>query len=166
VGEASKDALVLARRYTASLQEYVQRGGRLLLLADPDGAGEGEPAIRLPVGAIVPREGTAWQGDWATSFAWVRKQGPLAQLPGEPLLEMESVAIMPDWVIAGIPNFILREHSWAGLSVGWVHKVVSLLIEMPYGRGHVTATTFKLNAATLASDAMAQALFSGIVQLS
>ena len=124
-----------------------------------------EPAVPLPVGHIVPRAGTPWEGDWANSFAWIKKQGPLAHLPGGPLLEMEWAPLMPNAVIAGLPSWVQRSHSWAGLAVGWVHQAVSLLLVMPYGRGRLLTTTFKLNATTLAADPVAQALFAGALNL-
>lgn len=155
------DEIVVATAYTETVQRLVQQGGRVLLLA-ADTPEENTP-IPLPTGRLIAREGTAWQGDWANSFAWVKKQGPLAHLPGEPLLEMAWAALMPDVVLAELPEWVLREHSWAGLAVGWVHKAVSLLAHLPYGRGHLLVTTFKLNAQTLAQDAMAQALFAGLV---
>ncbi len=154
------DEIVVARRYTAALQEHVQQGGRLLLLAGSEAGG-----LPLPVGVVVPRKGTAWQGDWANSFAWMRKEGALGHLPGGPLLEMEWAALMPDAVLAGLPPWVLRHHSWAGLAVGWVHKAVSLLALLPYGRGQVAITTFKIDAHTLATDALARALFGGMVGL-
>ncbi|MFH1524925.1 MAG: sugar-binding domain-containing protein [Chloroflexota bacterium] len=166
-GDASGAAgeIVVACCYTSALEAHVQSGGRLLLLAEPtipDGSDDG---VELPVGYIVPRAGSVWLGDWANSIAWVKKQGPLAHLPGGPLLEMEWANLMPDAVLAGLPSWVQRSHSWAGLVVGWVHKPVSLLTVMPYGRGHILITTFKLNAATLATEAIAQALFAGMLDL-
>jgi hypothetical protein len=78
---------------------------------------------------------------------------------------MEYAAVMPDAVIAGLPTWVQRDHSWAGLTVGWIHKSVSLLSAMPYGRGQLAITTFKLNAATLSTDVIAQALFDGMLKL-
>ena len=160
---AIQTEIVVATRYTRTLAAYIQQGGRVLYLADVD-KGKGQRAS-LPVGHIVPRAGTAWQGDWANSFAWVKKQGPLAHLPGDPLLEMTWAAVMPDAVIAGLPSWMQRSHSWAGLSVGWIHKAVSLLAVLPYGRGHMLVTTFKLNEVTLADDAIGQALFAGMATM-
>ena len=165
-GPAQAD-VVVAMRYTRALEAHVQGGGRLILLADPAGASAGE-SVPLPIGGVVPRAGTAWQGDWANSFVWLKKQGPFAHLPGSPLLAMEWAGIMPDAVLAGKgveAPWVLRDHSWAGLAVGWVHKAVTLLIAAPYGRGRFLVTTFKLNAETLATDAVAQALFAGLVNL-
>jgi hypothetical protein len=78
---------------------------------------------------------------------------------------MEWGPIMPDNVIDGLPQWVQRSHSWAGMAVGWIHKSVSLLTVMPYGRGRIAITTFKLNAATLAEDATAQALLAGLVKM-
>lgn len=165
-GAAAQDEILVAQQYTQTIKELVQAGARLLLLAGDTSFGTAEESgTALATGAVVPREGTPWQGDWANSISWVRKQGPLSHLPGPALLEMEWAAIMPDAVIVGLPPWALRDHSWAGLAVGWLHRAVSLLARVHYGRGAMVTTTFKLNATTLAGDAMAQALFSSIVQL-
>jgi hypothetical protein len=156
--------LLVSHRYTKRLEAAVQAGARLLLLAGEPGAGA-EEATRLPVGAVVPREGTPWQGDWATAFSWIRKQGAFATLPGSPLLEMEYAPVMPDLILVGLPSWAYRTHSWAGLALGWIHKPVSLLAEMPYGRGHMAITTFKLNATTLTEDVVAQTIFAGALAL-
>jgi hypothetical protein len=156
--------LLVARRYTNSLESAVQQGARLLLLAGEPGQ-EHADSVRLPVGAILAREGTPWQGDWATAFSWIKKQGAFTALPGGPLLEMEYAPVMPDYVLVGLPVWAYRTHSWAGLALGWIHKPVSLLAAMPYGKGKVAITTFKLNAQTLANDAVAQAIWQGALQL-
>ncbi len=164
VSNTASNDIVIATRYTRALEAYIQQGGRVLLLDGQDAVGD-EPIVPLPLGQILPRAGTSWQGDWANSFAWVKKQGPLAHLPGDPLLEMGWAAIMPDAVIVGLPSWVQQSHSWAGLAVGWVHKAVSLLVALPYGRGHILMTTFKLNETTLTNDAVGQALFAGMVTM-
>ncbi|CAN5545682.1 hypothetical protein BH10CHL1_BH10CHL1_26270 [soil metagenome] len=162
--EALQDAIVVAHYYTQDLQDAIQSGARLLLLADTD-FNLAETRARLPVGSVVARSGTIWQGDWATSFSWLKKQGPFAHLPGGPLLEMEYAEIMPDAVITGVPAWIAREHNWAGLALGWIHKPVSLLTKVSYGRGTMVLTTFKLSAETLVDNVVAQGLFAGLVAL-
>ncbi len=156
--------ILVAHRYTRRLEAAVQAGARLLLLAGETGTGA-EEAVRLPAGAVIPREGTPWQGDWATAFSWIKKQGAFAALPGGPLLEMEYVPVMPDSILVGLPAWAYRTHNWAGLALGWIHKPVSLLAEMPYGRGRLVITTFKLNAQTLADDSVAQAILAGALAL-
>lgn len=159
VADGTKDEILVACRYTTELQTYLQNGRRVILLASEN---TGTP---LPIGEIAPRAGTPWQGDWANSLAWIRKQGPFAHLPGGPLLGMEYAPVMPDAVIAGLPTWAQREHSWAGLTVGWIHKTVSLLSTLPYGRGQIVITTFKLDATTLSTDVIAQSLFDGMLKL-
>jgi hypothetical protein len=72
---------------------------------------------------------------------------------------------MPRAVIANLPAWLLREHSWAGLALGWLHKPVSLLVQIPYGDGQIVATTFSLTAETITSNVLAQNLFSGLLEL-
>jgi hypothetical protein len=160
----SSKTLIVSHVYTKELAQAVQDGARVLILAGPEFAKSLEN-VRLPGTAVAQRAGTPWQGDWATAFSWIRKQGPFAALPGSPLLEMEYADLSADAVLVGLPAWAMRNHSWAGLALGWVHKPVSLLAEMPYGRGHLTVTTFKLNAETLADNVLAQAIFAGCTAL-
>ncbi|MEZ4870599.1 MAG: glycoside hydrolase family 2 TIM barrel-domain containing protein [Caldilineaceae bacterium] len=164
VTEEHDDVIYIAHHYAQTIQDALQAGCKVLLLAGPDFV-QGEDTLRLPVAGVVARAGTAWQGDWATSFSWLRKEGPFAALPGDPLLEMEYAEIMPDAVIAGIPAWAYRERSWAGLALGWIHKPVSLLAYAPYGSGELVITTFKLNATTITQNVLAQAIFAGCVDL-
>jgi hypothetical protein len=114
-------------------------------------------------GRVVARAGTLWQGDWATSFSWLKKRGPFATLPGSPLLGMVYAELMPEAVITSLPAEVLRERSWAGLALGWLHKTTSLLLEIPSEQGHWVATTFKLTPTTLSTNVLAQNLFSSIL---
>jgi hypothetical protein len=180
----TRNPIWVTQRYTRRVQEAVQKGARVLLLADEDfavsmtasmsttasayispAASAANRNIRLPAGAIAARKNTHWEGDWATSFSWLNKKGPFAALPGKPLLEMEYGDIMPDAVFAGLPAWAMVSHSWAGLALGWIHKPASLLATMPYGSGQLAVTTFKLNSQTLTNNVVAQALLDGILQL-
>jgi hypothetical protein len=157
-------AILVANRYSQRLQDAVQQGASALLIADGNfSLSKGK--MRLPAGAIVAREDSQWEGNWATSFSWLKKSGPFRALPGGPLLEMEYGDIMPDAVYAGLPAWAQRSHSWAGLALGWIHKPVSLLAMMPYGKGRLAVTTFKLNAKTVEENVLAQALLDGTLQL-
>lgn len=164
VQEPGSEGVLVARQYTAALQAAVQAGARLLLLAGPHSEGSGE-SVRLPVGRVIPRAGTPWQGDWATSFSWLKKLDTFGHLPGDPLLEMEYAAIMPDAVLVGLPAWAMRTHCWAGLALGWIHKPVALLAEMPYGLGKVVVSTFNLTPETLSGNAIAESLLAGMVEL-
>jgi hypothetical protein len=163
-GAASPRVITVAHHFTSDLQTAVQQGARVLLLAGPD-FNKANNTVRLPNCAVVARAGTPWQGDWATAFSWLKKQGPFAGLPGGPLLEMEYAEVAADAVITGIPAWSYREHSWAGLALGWIHKPVSLLAKTTYGRGAITTTTFKLTPSVLANNAVAQAIMGGLLAL-
>jgi hypothetical protein len=78
---------------------------------------------------------------------------------------MEYASLMPDAIIVGMPAWAYGDRSWAGLALGWIHKPVSLLLKAPYGDGQITVTTFKLTAAAVQENAMAQALWQGVVTL-
>lgn len=159
------DGLILVtNHYTRAVRDALHNGARVLLIAGSD-FNVAQESVSFPIGALVNRAGTGWQGDWATSFSWLRKSGPFIDLPGDPLLQMEYAAIMPDAVIAGLPAWVYRSRSWAGLALGWIHKPVSLLAHAPYGSGEIVVTTFKLTAEQLRANAIAQALFAGCVTL-
>ncbi|MEZ4726642.1 MAG: glycoside hydrolase family 2 TIM barrel-domain containing protein [Caldilineaceae bacterium] len=164
VTEAAPGVLLLAHAYTPAVQSAVQEGAQVLLIIGPTFA-TAEDSLRLPIAGVSLRSGTYWQGDWATSFSWLKKQGPFAHLPGSPLLEMDYAALMPDLVLTGIPAWAYSDRSWAGLALGWIHKPVSLLAKAAYGDGTITATTFKLTAETLRENVIAQALLQGVVTL-
>ncbi len=159
----AEDVVLVSQHYTPELQTTVQKGASLLLLLGPKALDNS--TAKLPGGWVVPREGTPWQGDWATSFSWLKRSGPFANLPGTPLLDMPYADIMPEAVIAGVPAWAMRHRSWAGLALGWLHKPVSLLVDVPYGRGRMVVTTFKLTAETLANNVIAQNLLAGMVNL-
>lgn len=154
-------AVLISRQYPADLPRAMQQGKSFLLLLGP-GTTSPENGIRT-VGRVVARAGSLWQGDWATSFSWLRKNGAFAALPGSPLLGLAYAEMMPEAVITDLPEEILQEHSWAGLALGWLHKTTSLLIETSSEQGRCVATTFKLTSATLSNNVLAQNLFSGIL---
>jgi len=181
-----RDVVTVARHYSTKLRDAVQDGARLLLLAsqqytpdlddtsqDPrltrkrrlDAARLEVKDYRLPEGTLRARLGTPWQGDWATSFSWLKKTGPFAHLPGDPLLGMEYAEIMPDAVLTKLPAWAMRDHCWAGLALGWIHNPVALIADIPYGRGKVTISTFHLTAQTIAGNAVAEMLLAGLFQL-
>ncbi len=164
VDSMEEAALLVTRSVTPEVIAAVQGGANALLIAGVEMLGQPN-AISLPFATMVPREGTQWQGDWATSFSWLRKEGPFEHLPGGPLMEMEYAKLMPDVVIANVSRLSMQSATWAALALGWIHQVVSLLSTFPYGRGQATVTTFKLSNELLAEDVAAHGLFAGLVKL-
>jgi hypothetical protein len=163
VDDTAAAAVQVYTTRTSEVLLRVQQGAHVVLLAGGENAEENQ--VPLPSGRLMHRAGTAWQGDWAQSFSWLKPHPPFDHLPGGPLLGMPYVDVMPDYVLAGLPAWAFRAHSWAGLAVGWLHKPVSLLTRFPYGRGELVISTFRLDADTVAEDAVAQALLDGMLRL-
>jgi hypothetical protein len=167
--EIDPAVLLVTRNYSAAIEATIRQGARVLYLAGVDspghGAGDALTHVPLPFGHVVARAGTPWQGDWATSFSWLKKSGPFAHLPGGPLLSMEYIGLMPDTVIAGLPAYAFNDYAWAGLAVGWVHRTVALVARAPYGRGLCTVSTFKLSPYAIRHNAVARGLITGLVDL-
>jgi hypothetical protein len=138
----------------------VREGARLLLLADHvDALANGVMGMR-----VVAREGTLWKGDWASSFAWLRREGPFARFPGGPLLDYTFDSVMPRHVLTGVAPWDFAADVHAGLFVGWIHRPVGLIVERRYGKGRYVASTFRL-AGKLGADPVATHLFDSLVEL-
>ena len=150
--------VAVARKLDTLLHSWVQNGGRVLLLAEgPEAMATGLPRVH-----ITPRAGTNWQGDWASSFAWLRRTGPFATLPGGPLLDLSFSRVIPEHVIAGLSPWDFEADVDAGLCVGWIHKPVGLIVRRRYGQGAAVVTTLRLADEDLGSDPVATALLRGL----
>ena len=158
--DAPSGNVVVATRLDEHIRDYVQAGGRALLLLDAADAITA-PLERLGVAA---RQGRAWQGDWASSFAWLRRDGAYAVLPGGPLLDFAFADIIPDHVLTGFAPMEFEADVAAGLFVGWIHQTVALIGRKRYGRGEVLVTTFKLNPSTLTTQPTAAVLLRALLR--
>jgi hypothetical protein len=152
---------VVAQRLDKALVSYVRAGGRLLLLADqPEAIGPGLDGVQ-----IRSRADTPWEGDWISSFAWVRREGPLARLPGGPLLDHSFDRVIPECVMTGILPWEFEAHVHAGMFVGWIHQPAALIAERRYGRGRAVLTTFQITHDAPAADPTATLLLDALVEL-
>ena len=157
--DASAANVLVAQALTPELRAAVRDGARLLLLAE----GPGVLAETLDGVRLASRQDTLWSGDWASSFSWVRRQGPFAALPGGPLLDHSFDRVIPDYVIAGLMPLDFEANVHAGLLLGWVHKVVALAATMPTGRGQMVVTTFRLLQDAPGVDPVATTLLRGLI---
>ncbi|MFO1172055.1 MAG: glycoside hydrolase family 2 TIM barrel-domain containing protein [Hyphomicrobiaceae bacterium] len=155
--------LLIATGFNKELTAAVRSGKRLLLLAD-------RYMSLYPFFPhwqnvqVEPRAGTPWQGDWASSFAWVRRKGPFATLAGGPLLDMAYERVMPKHVITGCNRLDFQGRVHAGLFAGWIHKPVALAVERNYGRGRVVASTFRLLRDEPGVDPTATLLMDALIE--
>jgi hypothetical protein len=161
IGDAN---LVVATASDDAIADHVRTGGRLLLL--PGGAGSLNPyfphwqAVR-----VEDRAGTLWAGDWASSFAWLNRNGTFAALPGGPLLDEPFDRTIPTHVIAGCNLLDFQSRVHAGLVVGWIHKAVALAVERAYGEGRIVVSTFRLFRDAPGADPTATVLLDRLVGL-
>jgi hypothetical protein len=155
---------VVAPALDESLCAAIRGGSRVVLLAD-------EPMELQPIfphwqaARVVRRSGTMWQGDWISSFSWLRRDGPFAGLPGGPLIDHAFDRMIPNHVIAGCSAWDFQARVHAGMVVGWVHKPAGLIVEREHGRGKMVATTFRLFEDAPGADPVATALLDGLLQL-
>jgi hypothetical protein len=157
-------SIIVAQAHEPWIAAAVREGANLLFLPEED----------MPLYPYFPhwqnvqirnRNGSIWRGDWASSFAWLRRDGAFNALPGGPLLDESFDRVIPERVIAGcnLIDFQARVH--AGLVVGWVHKPVALAVEQPYGRGKVVVSTFRLFRDAPGADPTAAVLLNGLMVL-
>ncbi|MEP7357182.1 MAG: glycoside hydrolase family 2, partial [Anaerolineales bacterium] len=159
-GELGEAQAIVSRHLTADQLAAVRAGARLLLLAEtPADLKPGRLNLHL-----TARKDGVWDGDWASSFAWIRREGPWASLPGGPLLDFSFDRVIPKLVIQGLTPEDFERRVPAGLFVGWVHKPVGLIALRPYGLGRVVVNTFRLLRDAPGADPVATTLLSALVQ--
>lgn len=155
---------VVAERLDGELHGFVRHGGALLLLADHavslDPFFPNWQRVR-----VQGRDGTPWRGDWASSFAWLRREGPFARVPGPVLIDHAFDRVIPRHVILGCNRLDFEARVHAGMVVGWVHKPAALIVERNYGQGRLVATTFRLLADAPEADPTATTLLDGLIEL-
>lgn len=163
--------MVVTHTLDTQFTSYVRQGGHLLLLADSrdsilpclPGSHVIEPCF--PFVRLEARQDTLWQGDWISSFAWLRRQGPFACLPGGPLLQRGFEHVIPEYVLAGLRAHDFEARVHAGLVVGWVHKPVATIVEQSYGEGRAVISTFRLTANPPGADPIADVLLDALIAL-
>jgi hypothetical protein len=156
--------LVVARSHNDAIAAHVRNGASLLLL--PKREQSLYPffphwqAVR-----VNERRGTLWGGDWASSFAWMRRSGQFRRLPSGPLLDETFDRVIPEHVISGCNLLDFQARVFAGLVVGWIHKPVALGVERSYGRGRMVASTLRLFRDAPGADPTATILIDSLAEL-
>jgi hypothetical protein len=160
----SEASVVVARNHDTTIADHVRQGASLLLL----------PESEISLYPFFPhwqnvrvksRDGTLWRGDWASSFAWLRRTDHFARIPSGPLLDETMDRVLPDMVIAGCNLLDFQARVFAGLVVGWIHKPVALGVDRTYGRGRVVASTFRLLQDEPLADPTATMLLDALIEL-
>lgn len=130
--------------------------GRLVILLASD------RQVLAPGIEIVARSIDNLDGNWISSFPWIRKgRDPFKLIGFSTLAGFESQAAAAATVVRGIPpkNF---NDVLAGIFYGWVHSNVGTLVQAKCGKGKLIICTLSL-ATTYASDPYATYLLDAII---
>ncbi len=164
LAERAETADVIVETQTsASLAAFVRAGGRAVLLTETPGSLTPFFPHWQNV-KVVARDGTLWRGDWASSFAWLRRQGAFSTLPGGPLLDHAFDRVIPTHVISGCNLLDFQARVQAALVVGWIHRPAAIAVERNYGAGRLAIATFKLFRDPPGEDPTAAALLAGLIE--
>jgi hypothetical protein len=137
-------------------REFLLRGGKVLFLAEKDDALQ----TYIPRLGIERRNGTPWQGDWASSFGWHRFEG----LPTDNIVNFAFADLTPEHVIHGFAPRDFAFDVYAGLFVGWLQKQIPTIARKRVGRGTLLTSTFRL-AQNLETNSVARYLFAELISL-
>jgi hypothetical protein len=156
--------LVVSSAHNEAVAAHVRNGARLLLLPEAEGALYPFFPHWQNV-KVLARDGTLWMGDWASSFAWLRRSAHFEGFPGGPLLDETFDRVLPTHVIAGCNLLDFQARVFGAMVVGWIHKPVALGVERSYGKGRMAASTFRLFRDAPLADPTATMLFDRHVDL-
>ncbi len=188
VTAAGNAIVTVARALDAQDINRLQGGAKYLLIADGSGGNrlrndtprreqpflpvvDATPGIPLSQEAQSPnmvlhaRHGTIWRGDWIAGFSWVRREGPLAALPGGPLVDTGWDKVIPHHVLTGFRTWEYGGPVHSGLVVGWCHKPAALIAERRVGRGALLATTFRLLEELAGADPIGTTLTDALLSM-
>jgi hypothetical protein len=175
--DAEAADLLVMRLMDSFAVEAVRRGKRALVVyeeGDSRWLRSDTPTSILPVQYMMheafpgifaqDREHHVFRSDWITAFAWLRRSGLFADMPGDPMFDMSFEKVVPRHVMFGMKPWEFEAHVHAGLVVGWAHKASALLCERWFGRGKAVLTTFRVSAEPTGSDPVATVLLSKLVR--
>jgi len=157
--------VVISRNHDKAIADHVRNGASLLLLPEAD-MGLYPFFPHWQAARVQSRDGTLWRGDWASSFAWLRRSNLFARFPSGPLLDETMDRVLPTHVIVNCNLLDFQARVFAGLVVGWIHKPVALGVERSYGRGRLVASTFRLFRDEPLADPTATMLVDSLLELS
>ena len=108
-----------------------------------------------------PDDRSPWDGDWVTTWSWIRRD-ILPGLPDRAPLDLAYQEVMPDHVLTGYDPERDGDEVAAGMFAGWVHAPAALAWKFTQGRGSLTVTTFRVAPN---SGPLATLLFDRLVRL-
>ena len=156
IDDLSQAELAVVSTLDDVCREFLLRGGKVLFLAEEDDALQ----THIPNIDIGPRHGTAWQGDWASSFGWHR----FGSIPSGNVVNFAFADLTPEHVIHGFAPRDFASDVYAGLFVGWLHKPIPTIARRRVGRGTLMISTFRLGQ-NLDTNPLARHILAELITL-
>ena len=148
--------VLITSTFDDEVKKTLQAGGRVILLAS-------DRQTLAPGLEIVPRAGSNLDGNWISSFLWIRKeQDPFKLVGFDTFPGFEMQAVTPSAVVQGVRPEYFRD-VLAGIFYGWIHSNVGVLVQARCGQGRLLICTFSLGT-TYGSDPYATYLLDALVQ--
>lgn len=156
VDDLSQADVAVVSTLDDACRNFLLRGGCALLLAEKDNALQ----THIPPLRIAPRDGTPWQGDWASSLGWHHFES----LPTDNVVNFAFADLTPEHVIHGFAPRDFALDVYAGLFVGWIQKPIPTIARKHVGRGTLLISTFRL-VQNLETNPLARYLFKELMLL-
>ncbi len=134
--------IAVVKTLTDDIRLFAQNGGRVLWLAEAEDCQE----TYLGALGIKRRHGHVWQGDWASSFSWLRQDKMFENIPSAGVVDFAFADLTPEHVIDGLRPRHFAAEVYAGLFVGWLHANVALVVDRQIGNGRLLICTFRLSS--------------------
>ncbi len=148
--------VMIASTLDDKVKQALQNGGRVILLAS-------DKQTIAPGIEIVPRAGSFLDGNWISSYLWIRKdQEPFKNIGFETLPGFEIQSVAPRTVVQGLKPADFSG-VLSGIFYGWIHSNVGTLVEAKAGKGKLLICTYALGT-TYGTDPYATYLLVALVQ--
>lgn len=147
--------VLISSAWDEQVKQTLRDGGIVILLA-------GQPMTLAPGLEVVPRSQGNLDGNWISSFPWIRKdRAPFTPIGFETLPGFEAQSVAPNAVVRGVPpgNF---DDVLAGIFYGWIHSNVGTLVEAQCGTGKLLIVTYALGT-TYGTDPYATYLLDALM---
>jgi hypothetical protein len=148
--------VMIASTYDERVKKTLENGGRVILLAaDKQGIA---PGIE-----IVPRAGSVLDGNWISSYLWLRKnQEPFKDIGFDTLAGFEVQSVAPRAAVQGIKpeNY---DDVLSGIFYGWIHSNVGTVVQARVGKGRLLICTYALGT-TYGTDPYGTYLLDALVR--
>ncbi|MBI4164647.1 MAG: hypothetical protein HY508_02815 [Acidobacteria bacterium] len=148
--------VLIASTFDDRVKQALEQGGRVILLT-------ADKQTIAPGLEIVPRAGSFLDGNWISSYLWIRKdQEPFKSIGFETLPGFEVQSVAPRAVVQGLKPEDYGD-VLSGIFYGWIHSGVGTLVQAKAGKGKLLICTYSLGT-TYGTDPYGTYLLDALVR--